>query len=168
MGIRGNRKKLKTKMIGDKKYMIKVLFVCHGNICRSTMAESVFTYMVMQRNLGHLFLIGSAGTHRDEIGSPVHHGTVKKLKEENIPVVPHRAVQLVASDFEKYDYIIAMDFANLRNIQRILGTDDKVHLLLDFAGEHREIADPWYTGNFDATYKDIVQGLEGFLNELGM
>lgn len=101
--------------------MIKILFVCHGNICRSTMAESVFTHMVKERKIENQFEIFSAGTSREEIGNPVHYGTVNKLKELSIPVVPHRAVQMTKEDLEYYDYIIAMDDNNIRNIERIIG-----------------------------------------------
>lgn len=102
--------------------MVRVLFVCHGNICRSTMAESVFTYMIKERGLENKFIIFSAGTSREEIGNPPHYGTVKKLEELNIPVVPHRATQITKKDLENYDYIIGMDEANIKNIEKIVGT----------------------------------------------
>lgn len=148
--------------------MIKVLFICHGNICRSTMAESVFTYMVKQRHMESQFEIGSAATSREEIGNAPHYGTVDKLRRVGIPVVPHRAVQMTAADYERYDYLIGMDSANIRNMQRIAGGDPegKIFRLLSFAGKERDIADPWYTGNFDETYQDIVEGLEGLLQYL--
>ncbi len=130
--------------------MIKILFVCHGNICRSTMCESYFTYLVNQRGLSDLFFISSAATSREEIGNPPHYGTVNKLREEGIPLVPHRAVQMTAADYKKYDYLIGMDSANIRNMQRIAGGDqkDKIRKLLSFAGIGRDVADPWYTGDF--------------------
>ena len=148
--------------------MIKVLFICHGNICRSTMAESVFTHMVKQRHIESQFEIGSAATSREEIGNAPHYGTVDKLRRVGIPVVPHRAVQMTAADYERYDYLIGMDSANIRNMQRIAGGDPegKIFRLLSFAGKERDIADPWYTGNFDETYQDIVEGLEGLLQYL--
>lgn len=148
--------------------MIKVLFICHGNICRSTMAESVFTHMVKQRHIESQFEIGSAATSREEIGNAPHYGTVDKLRRVGIPVVPHRAVQMTAADYERYDYLIGMDSANIRNMQRIAGGDPegKIFRLLSFAGKERDIADPWYTGNFDETYQDIVEGLEGLLQHL--
>ena len=148
--------------------MIKILFICHGNICRSTMAESVFTHMVKQRHIESQFEIGSAATSREEIGNAPHYGTVDKLRRVGIPVVPHRAVQMTAADYERYDYLIGMDSANIRNMQRIAGGDPegKIFRLLSFAGKERDIADPWYTGNFDETYQDIVEGLEGLLQYL--
>ena len=148
--------------------MIKVLFICHGNICRSTMAESVFTYMVKQRHLDHLFEIYSAATSREEIGNGPHYGTVGKLRQVGIPVIPHRAVQMTKADYDYYDFLIGMDTANIRNMNRIADGDSKgkVYKLLSFAGSDRDIADPWYTGNFDETYDDIVEGCEGLLKFL--
>ena len=149
--------------------MIKILFVCHGNICRSTMAESVLTHMVKQRHIDHLFEINSAATSREEIGNPPHHGTVNKLRQVGIPLIPHRAVQMTKADYEKYDYLIGMDDWNIRNMLRIAGgdPDHKIRKLLSFAGSARDIADPWYTGNFDETYDDIIEGCEAFLRSLG-
>lgn len=147
--------------------MIRVMFVCHGNICRSTMAESVFTDMVKKRGIADDFLIKSSGTSREEIGNPVHYGTANKLNELNIKVVDHRAVQLEKNDLDKYDYFIGMDSANIRNMKRILGESEKIYSLLSFANEDRDIADPWYTGNFDDTYTDIEKGLNGFLKYIG-
>lgn len=147
--------------------MIKVLFVCHGNICRSTMAESVFTHMVKERKIENQFEIFSAGTSREEIGNPVHYGTVNKLKELSIPVVPHTAVQMTKEDLEYYDYIIAMDDNNIRNIERIIGgKNEKVKKLLSFTSSIADIADPWYTGDFDKTYEDIKKGLNAFLEKI--
>ena len=148
--------------------MIKILFVCHGNICRSTMAESVLSHMVSQRGLSNDFHIASAATSREEIGNPPHHGTVRKLREEGIPVIPHRAVQMTKKDYETYDYLIGMDDWNIRNMQRITGGDpeQKIYKLLEFAGSRRDIADPWYTGNFDVTYADIIEGCEALLEKL--
>lgn len=148
--------------------MIKVLFVCHGNICRSTMAESVFTHMVKQRHMEYQFEINSAATSREEIGNGPHYGTVGKLRQVGIPVVPHRAVQMTPQDYDYYDYLIGMDTANIRNMNRIAGgdPDGKIYKLLSFAGSGRDVADPWYTGDFDSTYRDVVEGLEGFLEFL--
>lgn len=148
--------------------MIKVLFVCHGNICRSTMAESVFTHMVRERHIDHLFEINSAATSREEIGNPPHYGTVGKLRQVGIPVVPHRAIQMTQKDYEEYDYLIGMDTANIRNMNRIVGGDPagKIYKLPSFAGKGSDIADPWYTGNFDDTYNDVVEGCEAFLEFL--
>ncbi len=148
--------------------MIKVLFICHGNICRSTMAESVMTYLVKQQHIDHLFEINSAATSREEIGNPPHYGTVRKLEQVGIPVIPHRAVQMTRNDYLEYDYLIGMDSANIRNMTRIAGGDahGKIYKLLSFVGEERDVADPWYTGDFDATYRDVLTGCEGFLEYL--
>ena len=151
---------------------IKILFICHGNICRSTMAESVMTHLVKQNHLDHLFEISSAATSREEIGNPPHYGTVNKLRRVGIPVVPHRAVQMTKEDYRKYDYLIGMDTANIRNMNRIVGSDPegKIYKLLSFAGSGGDVADPWYTGDFDATYRDVLAGCEGlirFLQEQG-
>ena len=150
------------------KSMIKVLFVCHGNICRSTMAQFVLQDMVNKRNWQDLFYIDSAATSREEIGNPPHHGTVTKLRQVGVPVLQHYAVQLTKHDYDKYDYIIGMDTWNIRNMMRILGNDpkEKVYKLLSFAGKSADIADPWYTGNFDETYRDVVEGCNGFLDFL--
>ena len=144
---------------------IKVLAVCHGNICRSTMCESVLTHMVKQLHIDHLFEINSAATSREEIGNTPHYGTVNKLRQVGVPVVPHRAVQMTQQDYEYYDYLIGMDSANIRNMNRIAGgdPDGKIYKLLTFADSGRDVADPWYTGDFDATYEDVVAGCEGFL-----
>ena len=147
--------------------MIRVMFVCHGNICRSTMAQCVLNDMVQKKNLGDEFVIESSATSTEEIGNPIHRGTVNKLNEVGIKVLNHRAVQLKKLDLEKYDHFIAMDSANVRNMRRILGDEANIHLLLEYAGIERDIADPWYTGNFDKTYEDVVLGLDGFLKYLG-
>ena len=154
---------------------IKVLFICHGNICRSTMAESVFTHLVKTKHIDHLFEINSAATSREEIGNGPHYGTVNKLRQVGIPIVPHRAVQMTGADYDYYDYLIGMDSANIRNMQRIAGGDPegKIYKLLFFAtakngqaGRAEDVADPWYTGDFDATYRDVVAGCEGLLTFL--
>ena len=148
---------------------IKVLMVCHGNICRSTMAESVMTHLINQQHLSHLFEIASAATSREEIGNPPHYGTVNKLREVGIPVVPHRAVQMTKADYEYYDYLIGMDTANIRNMTRIADgdTDGKIYQLLTFTGSGRDVADPWYTGDFSITFRDVCAGCEGLLKALG-
>ena len=148
--------------------MINVLFVCHGNICRSTMAQSLFTYMVSEQGLSDLFEIDSAATSREEIGNTPHYGTVAKLREKGVPLVPHRARQMTAGDYEKFDYLIGMDGANIRNMERIAGGDPegKIYKMLSFAGKERDVADPWYTDDFEATWRDVNEGLSGFMKFL--
>lgn len=148
--------------------MIKVVFICHGNICRSTMAQSVFTHLITKQGLTDLFHIDSAGTSREEIGNPPHYGTVGKLKQVGIPVIPHRAVQMTKRDYDEYDFLIGMDTANIRNMQRIVGSDPegKIYKLMTFAGSSADVADPWWTDDFDATYRDVSAGCEGLLRYL--
>ncbi len=149
--------------------MIRVLFVCHGNICRSTMAEYVMKDLVNKSGLSSSFYIDSAATSREEIGNPVHHGTRRKLKEVGIPCGDHRARQMRASEYDEFDYIIGMDSWNIRNINRIIRNNDpeaKVAKLLDFTERKgADIADPWYTGNFDVTYADVKEGCEALLKD---
>ena len=148
--------------------MIKVLFVCLGNICRSPMAEYVFKDMIKKQGLEKNFYIDSAATSTGEIGNPVHYGTRNKLKQMNIECGDHKARRITNKDYETFNYIIGMEEQNLINIKRIVGDDKKhkIFKLLDFSDNPRDIADPWYTGNFDKTYEDIVQGLEGFMKYL--
>ena len=148
--------------------MIKILFICHGNICRSPMAEFVFLNLVKKAGCESEFEIDSAATSREEIGNPVHPGTLRKLVEQGVPVREHRARQMTRQDYQKYDYLIGMDAQNLRNMLRILGGDPegKVYKFLSFSGSGRDIEDPWYTGNFDETYDDVIEGCEGFLKYL--
>ena len=148
--------------------MIKVLFVCLGNICRSPMAEYIFKDMVKKKGLEKQFSIASAATSHEEIGNDMHYGTKDKLEEKGIPYAKHKARRIEKQDYEKYDYIIGMEESNIRNIQRIVGNDkdNKIYKLLDFSKNPRDIADPWYTGNFTVTYQDIVEGCTGFLEYL--
>lgn len=147
--------------------MIKILFICHGNVCRSTMSQFVFQDMVNQCGKQSEFHIDSAATSREEIGNGPHYGTVRKLKEEGVPVLHHRARQMTRQDYDRYDYLIGMDSANIRNMIRIAGGDSegKIYKLLEFAGEERDIADPWYTGNFDRTYEDVTKGCKALLKK---
>ena len=146
--------------------MIKVLFICHGNICRSTMCEFVFKDMVKKAGLEKHFLIESAGTSSEEVGNPVHYGTRKKLREHNISCEGKRARQLVREDINKYDYLICADSRNVVNTMRRVNSSDSKRILrlLDYTTHPRDIADPWYTDNFDITYDDVLEGCTAFLN----
>lgn len=148
--------------------VIKILFICLGNICRSPMAEFLFKDMVAKRGLADKFYIASAATSSYEIGNPVHSGTRNKLAQYGISVAGKTAVQLTKADYNKYDYLIGMEASNIRNILRIVGSDSrhKVYKLLQFAGSERDIADPWYTGNFDVTYNDSHEGCTALLEYL--
>lgn len=146
--------------------MIRVMFVCHGNICRSTMSEFLFRDMVEKMGLRDKFYIASSATSREEIGNGVHYGTRRILDRFGIDYSYKRAVQLVREDKDKYDYFIGMDSANIRNMARILGSGDKVYKFLEFAGTTEDIADPWYTGNFEETYRDVVKASKGFVEFL--
>ena len=150
--------------------MHKILFICHGNICRSPMAEFLLKDIVNKRGLADAFEIASAATSREEIGNPVHYGTRNKLAQFGISVAGKHAVQVTKRDYEHYDLLLVMDRNNIRNLRRVIDEDtqNKVHLLLDYTERKGEsIADPWYTGDFDVTYNDIMEGLAGLLEELG-
>lgn len=152
--------------------MIRVLFICHGNICRSPMAEFLLKDIVTKKGMDNQFLIASAATSTEEIwgdvGNPVHPGTRDKLRQYGITCNNKRAVQIKKSDYEKYDYLICMDSMNVRNTIRICegDKDGKIFRLLDFTEDKRDVADPWYTGDFDKTFDDIKKGIEGFLRYL--
>lgn len=146
--------------------MIKILFICHGNICRSPMAEFVMKDLVEKEGLAEQFSIASSATSREEIGNPVHHGTRNKLAQYGISTKEKYAVQLTKKDYNTYDYLIGMEQWNIQNILKIVGSDPekKVHCLLDFSENPRDIADPWYTGDFDRTYEDVLEGCKALLN----
>ncbi len=159
--------------------MIKILFVCHGNICRSTMAEFVMKDIVNKQGLAEEFHIESGATHTDEIwngmGSPVYPPARAKLREHGIGtddnelgVSEKRARLTVRSDYDKFDYIIGMDGANIRDMNRIYGGDPgkKIYKMLEFAGRSGDVADPWYTGNFDATWRDVSEGCRGLFETI--
>ena len=147
--------------------MTKILFVCHGNICRSTMAEYVMKDMVSKRGLDECFEIDSAATSREEIGNPIYPPARKKLLAEGVPIGNHRARQITKADYQYYDKIYIMDHWNLRNILRVLELtekqaelDGKIEMLVS-----RDVADPWYTGDFDATYRDVTEGCQRIIDE---
>ena len=152
--------------------MIKILFVCHGNICRSSMAEFILKDMVKERGMAEQFYIASAATSTEEIyggvGNPVYPPAKAELAKHGIGCEGKRAVQLKKSDYEKYDYLLGMDSYNIRNMLKILGgdRDKKVKRLLDYTDEPRDISDPWYSGKFDITYQDIKEGCEAFLKTI--
>ena len=148
--------------------MIKILFICHGNICRSTMAEYVMKHLVKQAGLEGEFYIDSAATSREEIGNGVHHGTRRKLAQMGVPCGDHRARQMTREDYDRFDLLIGMDNPNIRNMTRIAGGDDegKIHRMLDYTDRPGEVADPWYTGDFEATYRDVLEGCQGLLKKL--
>lgn len=145
--------------------MVKILFICHGNICRSPMAEFVFKNIVEKERISDKFYVASAATSYEEIGNPVHHGTAKILDGLGISYSGKRAVHLEKSDYTKYDYLVCMDSANVRNTLRIVGDDveKKIHKLLKFVDSDEDVADPWYTGDFERTYKDVLAGCKGLL-----
>ncbi len=149
--------------------MVKVLFVCLGNICRSPMAEYVFKDMVKKKNIENIY-IDSSATSSEEIGNSMHYGTRNKLKEMNIEYGNHIVKKLTKQDYDKFDYIIGMEEQNIKDIKKIVGQDtkNKIYKLLDFSNNPRDIVDPWYTGDFDTTYNDVVEGLEGFLKHLNL
>lgn len=137
---------------------------------KNRQAEFVLKHMVAGRGLSDRFHIDSAATSTEEIGNGIHYGTMAIFRQKGIPCTGHRARQMTKRDYAEYDYLIGMDDANIRNMQRIAGGDPehKIHKLLEYAGSSRAIADPWYTGNFDETYADVAEGCEAFLNHLNM
>ena len=144
------------------------MFVCLGNICRSPMAEFVLKELVRSKNLEEKFVIESSATSLEEIGNDVHYGTVRKLNSFGIPVEHRKARKLTKEDYDKFYYIIGMEESNIKNIIKIIGEDKKgqVFKLLDFSENPRDIADPLYTGNFDKTYNDILEGCQALLNKI--
>ena len=150
--------------------MISILFICHGNICRSPMAEFILKDMVKKRGLDSDFRIASAATSREEIGNPVYPPARRKLAENGITCSGHHARRMTRDDYDEYDLIICMDHANVRNARIIAGgdPDNKIVLILDYTKRKgQEVADPWYTGDFDATWDDLIEGCEALLNKLG-
>ena len=152
--------------------MIRVLFICHGNICRSPVAEFILTDIVTKRGIADQFEIASAATSTEEIwngvGNPVYPPAREELARHGISCKGKRAVQLTASDYDHYDYLIGMDSMNMRNIERMTGhrRGDKIYKMLEFAGRDADVRDPWYSGNFLETYEDVVEGCQAFLDWL--
>lgn len=150
--------------------MIKVLFVCLGNICRSPMAEALFKHMVNERCLTRFFEIGSAGTEEYNalVGAGIHSGTKNILKQMRVPFSEHTARYFTLKDYAYFDYIIVMDSRNKADVLSITNTDkdNKIFRLMDFTPSPRDVKDPWYTGNFEETYRDIYEGCSCFLNYL--
>ncbi len=144
------------------------MFVCHGNICRSPMAEFLFKDIVKSKGKESEFIIKSSATSSEELGNPVHYGTQRVLSRHNISCSGKYAVKLTASDYDKYDYFIGMDSRNISNMLRIFGgdKDNKIKLLLDFTSTPRDVADPWWTGDFESTYNDVLNGTQAFYEYL--
>ena len=145
--------------------MIRILFVCHGNICRSPMAEFMMKELVKEAGLDSQFHIESAATSTEEIGNPVYPPARRKLAEHGIGCAGKTARQLTVSDYSEFDLLIGMDRANLRNMHRICGGDPghKLHLLMDYTDRPGDVADPWYTGDFETTWRDVLTGCRGLL-----
>ena len=148
--------------------MKKILFICHGNICRSPMAEFVMKDLVKRAGMESQFHIESAATSREELGNPVYSPARCKLAKHGINCGGHAARKLTSRDYNEYDLLIGMDSANLRDMHRICGGDyaGKLHLLMDYTDHPRDVADPWYTGDFEATWQDVLAGCQGLLKEL--
>ena len=148
--------------------MLKIEFVCHGNICRSPMAQFYFADLVAKNGLSDRFYIDSAATSYEEIGNPVHPGTRRKLQAAGISCAGKTARRMTREDYREFDYLIGMDRWNIRNMQQICGGDPekKIYKMMEFTGSDRDVADPWYTGNFDATWRDITEGCAGLLEFL--
>ena len=144
--------------------MHKIMFVCHGNICRSPMAEFLMKELVKKEGKQDEFIIKSSATSYEEVGNPVHYGARKILNARGIDCSNKRAVKLLASDYDKYDFFICMDKLNMRNIMRIFPNDDKskCKMLLEFSNDNRDVLDPYWTGDFDSTLADIEKGIKAF------
>lgn len=148
--------------------MTKILFICHGNICRSAMSEFIMRDMVEKRGLSDKIQVASAATSREEIGNDMYPPAKRKLDKEHIPYTRRQARQVTSSDYDEYDLLLCMEQYNIRNLRRIILNDPehKIHLLLDYTNNPRDISDPWYTDDFDTAYDDIVAGCTGMLTFL--
>ena len=147
--------------------MTKIIFVCFGNICRSPMAEFVMKHLVARAGFEKDFVIESAGTN-PSVGTPVSSGTVGELRKNNVPFVHRTSKQFFAEDYKRFDYLIGLDRANVRGMKDICrgDPDEKIFLLMDFAGFHRDVADPWYTDDYETTYRDVLVGCEALLEKI--
>lgn len=152
--------------------MIKIMFVCHGNICRSPMAEFIFKHLIAENGTKNNYTVSSSATSTEEIwngiGNPVYPPAREELAKHGISCEGKRAVQLQKSDYDKYDLFIGMDNANIRNMHRILGgdPDGKIHKLMDYTGRGGDVADPWYSDRFDITYRDVSEGCVALIETL--
>lgn len=148
--------------------MKKIMFVCHGNICRSPMAEFIMKDLVKKEHLEDKFFICSSATSTEELGNPVYPPAKRELAKHGLSCNGKYSVQLEKADYNKYDLFLCMDSNNIRNAMRIFGEDkeNKVKKLMSYTGENKDVADPWYTGNFDITYKDIINGCSALLESL--
>lgn len=156
--------------------MKKIMFLCHGNICRSPMAEYIMKDLVRRAGVDSMFRIGSAAVSSEETGNPIYPHALKKLKEKGIPAGDHRAHRITREEFDGYDLIVVMDRSNLSYLARIVGQDavsgsGKVHMLMEYAGDGKsacpDVADPWYTRDFERSYEDILAGCRGLLSRFG-
>ncbi len=147
---------------------VKILFICHGNICRSPMAEFVMKDLIEKEGLSECIFVASAATSTEELGNDIHYGTRSVLQRYRIPFARRQARQITRADYAEYDYLVGMDSANIRNMQRAFGGDPegKVYKLLSFAGNGNDVADPWYTGDFETTYRDVQEGYQALLERL--
>ena len=148
--------------------MVKILFVCHGNICRSPMAEFVMKKLVKDAGLDSKIAVDSCATSREEIGNDMYPPAKQKLREKGVPFAKRAARQITKADYAAADYVVAMDRYNLRNLDRVLGgdPDGKISLLLSHAGRSADISDPWYTDDFESTYRDVLEGCSALLEAL--
>lgn len=149
--------------------MKRILFICHGNICRSPMAEMIMKKLVSDARRTDEFFIESAAVSTEEIGNPIYPPAQRTLRQHGVPFTDHRARQVTRRDYDCYDLLICMDSYNIRWLNRIIPNGDpdgKVHLLMEYAGSVRDVADPWYTGDFEATWRDCLDGCTRLLEQL--